>query len=354
MGMAASQARFLGLTARKTNTEYEGQQINQQRTMLANKSANYYNDLLGMTVPTPPSVDEYTKTVYSFNDGALQNTVTSLIAQADGKYMVSYTRTWTNDCAVVASSSSIVNLEGNDAKSDDAVFRCGSKRLRTLGYIDTAMIQNDEYLKTLSPDGSKNDKIIQLEEEEQQFISLLNEKYGEPKDPRGWQVLYQEDTTTNTWNPTFYDSTTLANAVYTDKGSSTSFIPAYTRGSAVEREEIKGATAMLEQDSSGRYINITIFDEDGNSETYALDTNTSKDDAAYNDAMNQYNYDKAQYEKSVQDINSKIEIVQAEDRTLELRLKQLDTEQKAISNEMEAVTKVIEKNVGDTFKTFNA
>ena len=27
MGMAASQARFLGLTARKTNVEYEGQQI---------------------------------------------------------------------------------------------------------------------------------------------------------------------------------------------------------------------------------------------------------------------------------------------------------------------------------------
>ena len=66
MGMAASQARFLGLTARKNNVEYEGQQINQQRTSLANQSANYYNDLLGMSVPTPPSVADYTKTVYCF------------------------------------------------------------------------------------------------------------------------------------------------------------------------------------------------------------------------------------------------------------------------------------------------
>ena len=32
MGMAASQARYLGLTARKTNCEWEGQQINQART----------------------------------------------------------------------------------------------------------------------------------------------------------------------------------------------------------------------------------------------------------------------------------------------------------------------------------
>ena len=91
MGMAASQARFLGLTARKTNTEYEGQQINQQRTVLSNQSANYYNELLGMTVPTPPSLDDYTKTVYTFNDGALDNTVNSIIAQADGRFLVSYT-----------------------------------------------------------------------------------------------------------------------------------------------------------------------------------------------------------------------------------------------------------------------
>ena len=60
MGMAASQARFLGLTARKNNVEYEGQQITQQRTTLGNQSANYYNDLLGMAVPVPPSVDNYT------------------------------------------------------------------------------------------------------------------------------------------------------------------------------------------------------------------------------------------------------------------------------------------------------
>ena len=64
MGMAASQARFLGLTARKTNVEYEGQQINQQRTALSNETASYYTDLLGMSVPVPPSIEDYTKTVY--------------------------------------------------------------------------------------------------------------------------------------------------------------------------------------------------------------------------------------------------------------------------------------------------
>ena len=52
MGMAASQARYLGLTARKTNVEYEGQQVNQQRTALANESAGLFRRLLALDVPT--------------------------------------------------------------------------------------------------------------------------------------------------------------------------------------------------------------------------------------------------------------------------------------------------------------
>jgi len=70
MGMAASQARYLGLTARKTNVEYEGQQINQARTALANQSANLWNEMLNMAVPNAPKTTDYTEQQYAFNDGA--------------------------------------------------------------------------------------------------------------------------------------------------------------------------------------------------------------------------------------------------------------------------------------------
>ena len=69
MGMAASQARYLALTARKTNTEWEGQQINQARTALANQSANLFNRLLNMEVPNPPKETDYTEIQYSYSDG---------------------------------------------------------------------------------------------------------------------------------------------------------------------------------------------------------------------------------------------------------------------------------------------
>lgn len=89
MGMAASQARFLGLTARKSNTEYEGQQVNQQRTALANESASLYNQLTNLSVPTPPDITNYYSTEYSFNYNGKTYTMTSLPVRGENGYSVS-------------------------------------------------------------------------------------------------------------------------------------------------------------------------------------------------------------------------------------------------------------------------
>ena len=416
MGMAASQARFLGLTARKTNVEYEGQQINQQRTTLSNQSANYYNQLLGMSVPVPPSVSDYTKTVYSFQDGSMNCNITSLTAQKGGTYLVSYTSSWTDDFSAVSAGSSIITRSGSDSAYK---YSIGAKELRELNdyetdtdftkeysenytsvtidnkkysltksdegtgkdvvkytyndgtsektiYVDntgkcykdankqnvidnatakkTATITkysgNDEYLKSLS-----SDNLNKLMQEEEEYIKVLNEKYGEGT----WLVRYLQNTTNGEYEPYFYKKEDIERSEFNANGSSLSYIPAYKIGSAQVTKETRGVQAQIEQDSTGRLINIT-FSEEG--VTFALTTNTITDQAAYDDAMNQYEYDKYQYDQSIQEINAKIEIIQSEDKNLELRLKQLDTEQDAISNEMEAIQKVIDKNTESTFKTF--
>ena len=397
MGMAASQARFLGLTARKTNTEYEGQQINQQRTTLSNQSANYYNQLLGMTVPVPPSVADYTKTTYTFTDGALSNSISSMIAQKDGTYLISYTSTWTNDFSVISTASTIYTRSGEEG---NYTYYVGAKELRPLTQISddafkynvtytndegkdatvvanydadkkqyytldekgnkviytpkdeksvtkNSYIGNDEYLKTLSID-----QINSLVEEEAKYIEQLNNKYG--KTNTNWMVRYVKNTSTGTWSPYFVNKDVLEadTTKYSDTGSSQNAIKTYTVGSAKETDEIKGVTARLEQDSTGRIINVTLNPDKPDEVTYAVTTNTVTDQAKYDDAMNQYEYDKYEYDQSIQNINAKIEIIQSEDKNLELRLKQLDTEQKAIQTEMDAVQKVIEKNTESTFKTF--
>ena len=402
MGMAASQARFLGLTARKTNTEYEGQQINQQRTTLSNQSANYYNQLLGMTVPVPPSVADYTKTTYTFEDGSLSNSISTMVAQKDGKYLISYTASWTNDFSVVSTASTIYTRKGEEGNYD---YYVGAKKLRQLGTIsdedfsynvtytipdeagkdvdktvedakyDSAQDKyytldaqgnrqiitpktgttpskyydgDDEYLKTLSLE-----QIDKMLEEEEKYKTQLTNKYG--ASANGYMVRYVQNTSTGTWSPYFVNKDVLVaeNTKFSDTGSSQSAIKTYTIGSAKETEEIKGVEARLEQDSTGRIISVTLNPDDPATKvTYAVTTNTVTDQAKYDDAMNQYEYDKYEYDQSIQNINAKIEVIQSEDKNLELRLKQLDTEQDAIQTEMDAVQKVIEKNTESTFKTF--
>ena len=94
MGMSASQARLLSLTARQSNLEFEGQQINQARTALANQSANLFNQLLGMEVPTAPKTTDFTELQYSYSDGqnnsVLENWQQLSTADSEYNYIVDH------------------------------------------------------------------------------------------------------------------------------------------------------------------------------------------------------------------------------------------------------------------------
>ena len=578
MGMSASQARFLCLTARKSNVEFEGQQINQQRTTLSNESANYYSELCNMTVPTPPSVDDYTKVSYTFNDGAMTNTITSMIAKGNGMYSISYVQQWQDDYSIVAAASSIINKTTNDqyyvgntvlrgltepvqetlarnividgvsypvehreaeyayrsrfgrvekievkpgayyyTKKIDAqklgdpiedlskikaanivngqvegeplslsefynqgyvpVFQYNynseynddaSDLVEFIGFTDSpesfqgesllignqsnpqgiilsdswdedalaeAPIYNDYKLYVLDYNQSNANYFssqvhIQYDMLEHEFIyspvehyeaeieidltedqkaaitetqevdqdvlaleaeykNLLNRKYNNGENAE-WLVRYVKDGTTGAEVPYFYKKSEVENAHYGNNGYALNTIRCFSLGSTTETKEILNQQGTVSKDSAGRYISITIFeeetvydteidsngnertkrdednnpipkrDENGNivtkttSITYDLTTNTITDEEAYNDAMNKYNYEQHQYDKKIQDINSKLEIVQQQDKSLELNLKQLDTEENAINTEMEAVKKVISKNVEQSFKTFEA
>ena len=354
MGMAASQARFLSLTARKTNVEYEGQQINQQRTSLSNESSNYYSQLCNMVVPTPPSSEDYTKTIYTFVDGSETNTINSLIAQKDGLYILNYTQSYETEDMV--SNGSVITTRKADA-SGNYEYYIGATKLREMkaGAKPTDEdIKNDPYLSTLET--AEVEDILKMEE---QYIGMLSQKYGQDE----WFVKYQKNSSTGSYEPIFYSKNQVADADYSDKtGTSLSGIKSYTYGQTKATKEIKNAKARVEQDTSGRYISIYVYDlnadgsikDDKSGTEYTLTATSQSDDAAYNDAMNQYNYNKAKYDQDIQSINAQIEIIQGQDKDLELRLKQLDTEENAISTELDAVKKVISKNVESSFKTFNA
>ena len=269
MGMSASQARFLSLTARKTNVEYEGQQINQQRTTLSNESSNYYSQLTSMSVPVPPSTADYTKITYTFNDGSAKNTVTSLVATRNtaksGLYMLNYVQE-------IPSHNMVCNGTSVVTKTNDK-YNIGTIELQEAG-------NNDYSIEKFTKAGIPYEVVVAMSEQErqqklaveQQYVAMASEKYANDD----WLVRYQRNSSTGSYEAVLYSLKELQNASYNAKtGTSLSGIRQYVFGETTESREIKNAQAKLTQDSTGRYQTITIFnDNDIKTNTIQGDTRT--------------------------------------------------------------------------------
>lgn len=416
MGMAASQARYLGLTARKTNVEYEGQQINQARTALANQSANTFNELLALEVPTAPSTQDYTKVQYSYTDGVNEETISDmseLINDPDGyNYMITHYHYADVYTGVRSTKQNPQVMFGTGAvegvvPSADVKYDAATDTYTINGTALTKYDPTDEAQKTIysqitkdyedfakagadnvytytgtdgklhfasandllkAADGTKDAKDYSITENIPTYIgnnkvSIYNGSDADMK--TAYEQICKD-------NPN--DSIASSDNVYTwmyqgqryfasleDLQSAYSSAPDMTKPTENQNKLTQYAAqslkkkievtekAFVDKDDSGRAQSIRFESSNAN---FALSTETITDENAYNDAMNQYNYKRETYEKRIADINAKTEKIQQQDRTLELRLRQLDTEQDALQTEMEAVKKVIEKNIESTFKTF--
>ena len=434
MGMAASQARYLGLTARKTNVEYEGQQINQARTALGNQSAALWNQMLGLTIPTVPSITDFTELQYSFNDGIANYTISDIqsvptVTDEDGNAynkLVTYyfyedvykgvettnsnpqvqaVNTYETKYVPDTDHTQTFNSVQYDTTSDKFTLSDGTEltlsKVTDPGMINRYVEANGELedgqsvysytdadgnvmycalnpteLATAAADltfnGIKEDKVVTGST--YMLGNSIAEKY-DPTDPRQQvevdQLRYDFDALKDVPNDEIYKYTRYGQTFYTTKAelddciaktkheepeyalsSKIDFQPALTQYYATtlsEKVENTDYAIMDDASGSGRYANIKLQNM---STKFNLKAEETTNQAAYNDAMNQYNYDLTKYEKQMSDINAKTSLIQEQDRTLELRLKQLETEQKALVTEMDAVKGVLQKNVESTFGTF--
>jgi len=412
MGMCASQARYLGLTARKTNVEYEGQQINQARTALANQSANAFNDLLSLEVPTAPSTQDYTTLEYSYEDGANTETISSmtqLLNDPDGyNYLVTHYHyadvytgiesKLTNPQVLVKDAAKTNTVSRSDITQTGSVYY--KNGVEYLQYDPANPDQNAawEKLKEENPSlGTVADADVRYLTDTDGLMHFatiadlsstndVKEYYIKPNTPTkvGNKELssYNPDDSTQAaayeqilrdWPNSAFAASDPSD-IYTWESQGQRYFSCYADlmasatsapdpafpsenqqkltnycAKALSQKIETTEKARVEIDGSGRLTSIQYEDS---SAVYTLSTETVTDEAAYNDAMNQYNYNVQVYEKKIADINAKTKKIQEQDRTLELRLKQLDTEQEALQTEMEAVKKVIDKNIEQTFKTF--
>lgn len=321
MGMAASQARFLSLTARKSNVEYEGQQINQQRTTLSNQSANLYNQMLTLSVPTPPSSDNFSTIQYTFTVPNTKNSATinqiTKVSGSDDEYTISFSYVEEEIGFPACSNNHKATVNSYDADNHTANITTYKGVTTDLTYYDPA-----------NPDKTHTDAYNALcfDSEGNEVDTLYIVDVGTEASPsyqyfRGSEI----DTALSTGEK----------CVYYEAGSIEVF----------KRDTYTPCT--INRDANNRVTSFTYKDEE-----LAVTTSTIIDEDAYNDAYNEYVYATYLYEQQMSEINAQTSVIQEQDKTLELRLKQLDTEHNAIQTEMEAISSIIQKNTEDTFKTF--
>ena len=329
MGMAASQARFLNLTARRTNIEYEGQQINQQRTELSNESANLYNQMLSLQVPVPPNTQDYTKVEYSFMmPGGNDEARITHIAPDNGnpgKYSVvfAYTKVELGMPPCTDQQKSKVAKDS----STPPVYTITTKDGKS--YTANAYVDNGDTKKI---HGDAANKLVA------DGVETVNTN-----------VYYINVGTEEKPKYEYYSVTELAAA--TALGAQSNAVTYYTPTDMDVYYEDKYDNCTINRDVQNRVQSFT-YNNGTTDTTFTVTTNTTTDEDAYNDAMNEYTYQSYLYEQEMNNINAKTSIVQAQDRELELKLKQLDTEHNAVQTEMDAVNAVCKKNVEDSFKTF--
>lgn len=323
MGMAASQARYLGLTARKTNVEYEGQQVNQQRTALANESAGLFRRMLSLDAPVAPTQNDYYTDVYQYSDPTSSDgNVTVKNIQSNGTSPETYT-------VDISYTRDIMN------------YACSNNQ-------EISLFESDGQLKIQLSNGTiyNLDSTTAGQALLNNFNNTANYPYSEE--------MSTSDTYYTFTNPsngcTYYINATKSGLDTSSTDVQTIALFTTMAGTETVNETIENAT--LGESEGGIYNSMYWTDSSGNQRNVSLSPAQVYDEQGYNNAMDQYNVDKANYEKEIADINAKTEELQQTDRTLELRLKQLDTEQEALQTELDSVKKVIDKNVENVFKTF--
>lgn len=387
MGMAASQARLLCITARLHDVEYEAQSIENAKLQLSTQSDQVYNDYLAALdaeTLTLTAIDTKSGTkstiAATFNnlfsaskltaaDGsnyALKDSNGRLIVSDDvydaytdfmgnGEYasdpyefaMYMCCPDYTNDSeefssARFTSEESLINDSNNTAliESYEALQSYASE---TLGITDTL-----EYTDYISPANSFEDWSSYTNEEKDGYLKLLdvfkNKMYTNYSDKIYSGITGEESNDFDTDSFNYYVS--IFRQIQSSNGCRPISDFNGPDGNAASNSEwltamIQSGQLSLETVTTNKKTGEITMDGTSPSSDVSLsytDT-TSIDSTAAAKA-------EAKYEHDLKEIDKK-------DKKYDLTLSKLETERSALTTEYDSVKKVIEDNIERTFGIFS-
>jgi len=366
MGLSASQFRYLSLTARQSDLEYQAQMISQQRITLANK--------------TSAASKAYTE---AMNNKAIRRSFSSTTTTGTTTLaweMLTFSNILEQGCQIIGTNGTALPSEayteydkGTEFTYDEYMKLPASERSKCqadgnqtykVNSDITAFKENDPVSKeeydSLVAIGLGDKVTATTVEGKTTYTAKENIVYTEGKTINS--TLYNSLTSTNKNNCTYNNDGT-----YTSTGVLRSVNSSYS-GTDIQTLLVSGqaqivTNAFYQFLCEHGYNTGSYYDDNKQATTYEklVDQYQANNNGAAmvidwrSDTSNMFKQDYyteddaaayAKYEAETSEI-------QAQDKQLELQLKQIETEHKAVQTEMESVKKVIDKNIESTFKTFS-
>ena len=360
MGMAASQARLLTITARLHDVEYKAQSIQNAKIQLATQSDQVYQDYLEALDATTLTVKDYNGNIITANFNTLcgRNAVDTgykyALRSSDNRLIVdddikeaydNFMKTGYDDpymfamYAVNGNFGNSINLE-TIKQAEEAVYE---ENMNNGSDADDKMVEIERQMNSLTQDGKLDysnmteEQQKEYDELEEAFRNLLYTSYAD-------QIYYKNSERSlddfdkegfnyyvNIFKQIQQAGGCVAISDYGDDAANNSdWLQNMIQCGKITMD-------IVNTDDDG---NVTFKTTSPSSDTYVSYTTTTEiDKTALAKA-------EAEYEHKTKEIDQK-------DKKYDMDLSKLETERTALTTEYESVKKVINDNIERTFGIFS-
>ena len=382
MGMAASQARLLCITARIHDVEYQAQSIQNAKIQLAtqeDKAYREYNAALDATTLTINTLNletgEKSTVPVNFNNLCSQNRLTA----ANGKnYAIR------DNCGRLIVEDEIENVYNGEGKFSDAyafaLYMLGEEYglNQCVGYagddFNLKLEDAEEAIFNELPE-PKGDTLKGLREKLQELTSAGSNIYDKDSVPEEKQSEYEE--LLDAYKKSLYSraAADINNKLYTQRGeippeledfntpAFNYYVSIYNQieacGGCVSIKDFDGFNGDAANDNewlqamveSGQF-SIELIKTDSKTGDVSFDTTSVSSDSciAYTQTSQ---VDNRALAKAEAEYEHKLKQIDKKDQRFDLDLSKLETERKALTTEYDSVKKVIEDNIDRTFGIFS-
>lgn len=369
MGMAASQARLLTITARIHDVEYQAQSIQSAKVQLATQSDQVYQDYLAALDATTLTVKDYEGNVITANFNnlcgpdavltgqqyALRTSSNQLIVSDEIKeeYDDFMEDIGTNDpyafALYVMNKESIGNPEGgsesefmeNLSASIDSVYESHKGENTTLDNLKKSLDDMGDY-SDLSADDKKKYK-----ETLSSFKYQLYKSYG--------AEIYNKSTDQNDGSSDFDQSdfdyyVQIFKEIQAAGGGCVS-IADYNGIDGLHGDAANDSDWLQNMIKCGK-ITLEVVNTDKKTGEVSLST-TAPDSDTYVDYTTTTTIDKKALAKAEAEYEHATKEIDRKDKKFDMDLSKLETERTALTTEYDSVKKVISDNIERTFGIFS-